>query len=148
MVEPQIIIDHLRGSHRGRRQVFAPGATVRIGRHPECEVCFDAHRDIDASSRHAEIERDGEHFLLRDVGSSNGTFVAGQRVTEVPIRPGQPVIIEFGAGGPQVRIFFGELDQAPAVIAAGESSMAPVLRLVVLGAVAALVAIAVWVMWA
>lgn len=148
MAEPQIIIDHLVGSLRGRRQVFASGAVIRFGRHPDCEVCFDAHRDIDASSRHAEIERDGERLLLRDVGSSNGTFVAGQRVAEVSIEAGQPVVVEFGAGGPQVRIFLGELDQAPPVPAGPAGSRVTFWRVVVLAAVIAAVVFVLLGVWA
>ena len=54
---------------------------VTIGRHPDCEVSFDAHRDIDASSRHAELRPQGEGWILVDVGSSNGTYVDGHKVT-------------------------------------------------------------------
>jgi pSer/pThr/pTyr-binding forkhead associated (FHA) protein len=147
MTEPQIIIDHLLGSRRGRRQVFPPGATIRFGRHPECEICFDAHRDIDASSRHAEIETEGERFLLRDVGSSNGTFVAGQRVTEVPIQPGEPVVVEFGAGGPQVRVFVGNLEQAPPLPASRSAPLSWVLGVVLLGAAITVATLAVWALW-
>jgi hypothetical protein len=145
MAEPQIIIDHLLGSRRGRRQVFPPGATIRFGRHPECEICFDPHRDIDASSRHAEIEVEGDRVLLRDVGSSNGTFVAGQRVTEVPIQPGQAVVVEFGAGGPQVRVFVGDLEGAPPVpVIRGR---APLTWAVILGAAIAIATLMVWALW-
>jgi pSer/pThr/pTyr-binding forkhead associated (FHA) protein len=44
------------------------------------------------SRRHAELWRDGERWLLRDLGSSNGTRVNGVRVTEdVEVRPGDRV---------------------------------------------------------
>jgi len=44
-------------------------------------VRFDAERDLDVSSRHAAIVRKTEGFVLQDLGSRNGTFVNGQRVT-------------------------------------------------------------------
>jgi hypothetical protein len=53
--EARVIIDHVSGSRRGKRQVFPLGARVRFGRHPENEVAFHARRDLDASSRHAEL---------------------------------------------------------------------------------------------
>lgn len=114
----KIVVDHLVGSRRGQRQEF-PAGRVTIGRHPKNDIVFDAHRDLDASSRHAELrEQDGKYLLL-DVGSSNGTFVAGKRVSEVAIDAGQPVVVEFGAGGPQLRIWVGDDDAAPEPIRAG-----------------------------
>jgi len=43
----RVVIDHLAGTRRGQRQEFPAQERVRFGRHPECEVSFDAHRDID-----------------------------------------------------------------------------------------------------
>ena len=111
----KIVIDHVSGSRRGQRQELAAGGKVRFGRHPDCEVSFDAHRDIDASSRHAELRRGASGWVLVDVGSSNGTFVDGHRVTEAPIAPGAPAMVEFGPGGPRLRLFLGEDDQVAAL---------------------------------
>ena len=104
----RVVIDHVAGSRRGQRQEFAAGSRVRFGRHPECEVSFDAHRDIDASSRHAELRSVAAGWLLVDLGSSNGTYVEGQRITETTVAPAVPVTIEFGPGGPRVRLFVGD----------------------------------------
>jgi hypothetical protein len=109
----KIVVDHIKGSRRGQRQEFADAERVSIGRHPKCDVPFDAHRDLDASSRHAELRRDGEKYLLADVGSSNGTFMGGSRVSEVGLEVGQPIVVEFGAGGPQLRIWIGSDDMTP-----------------------------------
>jgi pSer/pThr/pTyr-binding forkhead associated (FHA) protein len=114
----KIVVDHLVGSRRGQRQEF-PAGRVTIGRHPKNDIVFDAHRDLDASSRHAELrEREGK-YVLTDVGSSNGTFVAGDRVSEVVVEAGQSVVVEFGAGGPQLRIWVGADDAAPDPIRPG-----------------------------
>jgi ABC transport system ATP-binding/permease protein len=115
----KIVVDHLQGSRRGQRQEFPSGTRVSIGRHPKCDVSFDAHRDLDASSRHAELRQRDETFVLTDVGSSNGTFVAGERVTEVVLEPERPVVVEFGAGGPQLRIWVGPEDRDPEPIRPG-----------------------------
>jgi pSer/pThr/pTyr-binding forkhead associated (FHA) protein len=107
----RVVIDHIAGSRRGQRQEFPADKRVRFGRHPECEVSFDPHRDIDASSRHAElrvVETAGAGWVLVDLGSSNGTYADGHRVTETPIARGVPVNIEFGPGGPRVRMFVGD----------------------------------------
>lgn len=104
----RVVIDHVAGSRRGQRQEFAIGVRVRFGRHPECEVSFDPHRDIDASSRHAELRAVDGGTVLVDLGSSNGTYVDGRRVTEATIASAQAIAIEFGPGGPRVRLFVGD----------------------------------------
>jgi hypothetical protein len=110
----KIVIDHVTGSRRGQRQELASGKKVRFGRHPDCEVSFDATRDIDASSRHAELRPPAEgveQWMLVDVGSSNGTYANGKRVTELPVVPGTPVMVEFGPAGPALRLFIGSDEQ-------------------------------------
>lgn len=102
------MIDHVAGSRRGQRQEFPAGGRIRFGRHPECEVSFDPHRDIDASSRHAELRSVDAGWVLVDLGSSNGTYVEGHRITETPVARGAPVAIDFGPGGPRVRLFVGD----------------------------------------
>lgn len=109
----KIVVDHVFGSRRGQRQEFPAGSRLTIGRHPKNDVSFDAHRDLDASSRHAELRGGEAGYALHDVGSSNGTFVAGERVSEIPVEVGQSVVVEFGAGGPQLRIWVGQDDMAP-----------------------------------
>jgi ABC transport system ATP-binding/permease protein len=104
----RVVVDHVAGSRRGQRQEFAAASRVRFGRHPECEVSFDPQRDIDASSRHAELRQADAGWVLSDLGSSNGTYVDGHRVTETPIVRNIPVVVEFGSGGPRIRLFVGD----------------------------------------
>ncbi|HEX9369640.1 MAG TPA: ATP-binding cassette domain-containing protein, partial [Roseiflexaceae bacterium] len=47
------------------------------------------------SRNHAVIERSNGRHLLRDVGSTNGTFVNGQRITQHPLARGD--VIQIGA---------------------------------------------------
>jgi hypothetical protein len=102
-----VFVDHLAGARRGERQTLRGDQRVRFGRHPDCEVSFDALRDIDASSRHAELRPTERGWMLVDLGSSNGTFVGGQRITEARVVADHAVEIEFGTGGPRVRLFVG-----------------------------------------
>jgi pSer/pThr/pTyr-binding forkhead associated (FHA) protein len=104
----RVVIDHVAGSRRGQRQELSADQRVRFGRHPECEVSFDPQRDIDASSRHAELRHVDAGWVLVDLGSSNGTYVDGHRVTETPVVQNVPLSIEFGPGGPRVRLFVGD----------------------------------------
>ena len=50
--------------------------------------------DPSVSSRHAEILLQGSELLVRDLDSTNGTFINGERITEAVLRPGQ--ILRFG----------------------------------------------------
>ncbi|MDX2087717.1 MAG: FHA domain-containing protein [Kofleriaceae bacterium] len=104
----RVVIDHVAGSRRGQRQEFAATSRVRFGRHPECEVSFDPARDIDASSRHAELRAVEAGWILVDLGSSNGTYVDGHRVTEHNVSAATPMGVEFGPGGPRIRLFVGD----------------------------------------
>lgn len=63
-----------------------------LGRGTECEVVIADRR---ASRRHAEIAWAGERPVLRDLDSTNGTSINGQRITTPePLRDGD--VIEVG----------------------------------------------------
>ena len=97
-----IVIQHLTGGDAGRRDVL-PLGTVTIGRGEECTVRLDLHRDLEVSTRHAELFVDPERGLcIRDLGSTNGTFVDGEQIDDVPISAGAK--IELGAGGVELRL--------------------------------------------
>lgn len=86
------------GARAGTRERFEK-SVVSIGRHPMNDLRFDATKDIDVSGRHAELRSVAGRHVLHDIGSTNGTFVNGQRVTEHELTDGD--VITFGAGGPQ-----------------------------------------------
>lgn len=65
-------------------------ATTRIGRHPDSDVSLD---DISVSRRHAEIERQSDEYVLRDVGSLNGTYVNQRRSDSVVLQQGDEILI-------------------------------------------------------
>lgn len=98
----QIVIQHRSGSEAGRRDVY-PLGTVVIGRDEGCDLRLDRQRDLEVSSRHAEIFLDPERGLrIRDLGSTNGTFVDGERVEDAPLANGSR--IELGPGGVELRL--------------------------------------------
>ena len=89
------------GAHTGRIYEFDKDV-VTFGRLPDCDVSFDPQADIDASGRHAEARRDGNGFVIVDVGSRNGTWLNGQRVERALLSSGDE--LEFGMGGPRLRV--------------------------------------------
>ena len=92
---------HLTGGRQGQREAFRR-RVVRAGRSPACDLKFDARRDLDASALHAEIRRARDGFRLLDLGSTNGTLVNGEPAVERVLGDGDE--IEFGRGGPRVRV--------------------------------------------
>jgi len=61
---------------------------VSIGRHPESDIFLD---DITVSRRHAEIQRQGDSFLLTDTGSLNGTYLNRERIESAPLQGGDEI---------------------------------------------------------
>lgn len=96
-----IVLQQLSGHNRGRRAEFAEGP-ILLGRSPDAQLRFDAHADIDVSARHAVLEREGDGWILRDVGSRNGTFVGGKRIRERALEDRDE--IELGHGGPRLHV--------------------------------------------
>jgi adenylate cyclase len=66
---------------RGRQAIELAGVN-RVGRHPNSNIQV---LDTIVSKEHLVIEQHGHTTLLRDLGSMNGTFVAGERVAGVRV---------------------------------------------------------------
>jgi S1-C subfamily serine protease len=57
------------------------GSQLTVGRHPGAGLQLDPLLDLSVSGLHAELSLDGSgEWVLRDLGSRNGTFVNGARV--------------------------------------------------------------------
>jgi len=66
----------IRGADQGCRYELTE-ATVRLGRDPSNNIQI---HDTEVSRHHAEIRRVDEEYTILDLGSSNGTYVNGQRI--------------------------------------------------------------------
>jgi hypothetical protein len=66
-----------KGPGVGQRFALSKPETI-IGRHPSSDVAIQ-HQEV--SRQHASITREGGGFILRDLGSNNGTFVNGRRLS-------------------------------------------------------------------
>ena len=78
-----------RGPNAGSRFMLEADVT-RAGRHPDSEIFLD---DITVSRRHAEFVRQGPGYVVRDVGSLNGTYLNRERLEEAPLDHGDEVQI-------------------------------------------------------
>lgn len=77
----------IRGGELGARADLAEVDLV-IGRAPGCGFRLD---DPGVSRQHCRIWRDGDRWRLRDLGSTNKTFVNGAPVDEVELRDGDRI---------------------------------------------------------
>jgi S1-C subfamily serine protease len=100
------------GARVGQREEFTRDV-VTVGRHANSDLRFDAHRDLEVSSRHAEFRCDGSRWTLTDLDSVNGTSVNGERIT-APVVVAIADTITFGVGGPRVEILAAETGRANA----------------------------------
>jgi pSer/pThr/pTyr-binding forkhead associated (FHA) protein len=78
-----------RGPNAGSKFMLDTEVT-RAGRHPESDIFLD---DITVSRRHAEFVRRDRGYLVRDVGSLNGTYLNRERIEEAELASGDEVQI-------------------------------------------------------
>ncbi len=87
-------------------QVAVPGGadvlrfteTVRLGR---AETNGIVVRHDLVSAEHLELQRNGDEWIVVDLGSTNGTFVDGVPVTRAPL--GAVTTVRLGHSGPEIR---------------------------------------------
>ncbi len=95
----------LSGPHRGERHELPPGG-LSVGREQEVDVEVGlGTRGV--SGLHARIWCEEGAWMLKDLGSTNGTFVQGERVNSVRLEHGGIVLLA------DVELQF-ELDPPPA----------------------------------
>ena len=83
MIEPNYpLLVIYKGSLAGTRWPLEDEA-ITIGRAADCDIVLDERQ---VSRYHVRIERDKDGYLLRDLGSKNGTFVNDERVRGQPYR--------------------------------------------------------------
>ena len=80
-------------------RVVQQSDAFHIGRDAGCDVQVS---EVQVSRRHAEVSPHGGQWTVRDLQSSNGLFVEGERVEEAPVGAG--INVTLGAGGPTVFI--------------------------------------------
>jgi hypothetical protein len=78
-----------RGPNAGSRFLLDSDVTS-AGRAPDSDIFLD---DVTVSRRHAEFTRAAQGYLVRDVGSLNGTYVNRERIEEILLGDGDEVQI-------------------------------------------------------
>ena len=87
---------------QGRMQVSVGSGDLVLGRSKAADVAME--RDSEASTRHAALFVKNGAVMLRDLGSSNGTYLNGTRIVRPePIQDRDLVMV----GRTEVRVYFG-----------------------------------------
>jgi pSer/pThr/pTyr-binding forkhead associated (FHA) protein len=87
---------------QGRRSIGLVEGRQVAGRSPECRICL-ASRTL--SREHAAIAVEGERVIVTDLGTANGTFVDGVRLTApTDVRPGARITL-----GDRTRLTLGRV---------------------------------------
>lgn len=61
-----------------------------FGRHEECDVQLNSKK---VSRRHCVLAQVGDYLVIRDLGSTNGVRINGERVAEGKLKPGDELQI-------------------------------------------------------
>lgn len=77
------ILEVVEGPLAGRRIEIQPGQIIAFGRTTKSDIPIPG--DGYLSGKHFQVENLGEGCLVRDLGSSNGTYVNGVRITDQPL---------------------------------------------------------------
>jgi hypothetical protein len=80
----------LKFEDRILQELLLTGGVVTIGRQP------DNHLRIDnpaVSGHHAKVYAEGEHYVIEDAESFNGTYVNGQRISKLVLKDGDSATI-------------------------------------------------------
>lgn len=94
------IFVHLSGSKRGKTAFFTD-TQINIGTDPSCNERFEPSLDRNVSPLHAEIRFEKCTYILKDLDSTEGTFVNNRPIKEVVLQDSD--LIAFGDNGPRVR---------------------------------------------
>ena len=85
----QVDLRVLAGPYHGRVFCFTQPDTFLIGRSNDAHLCLTDDKFF--SRHHCLLEINPPHCFIRDLGSTNGTFVNGQRVTETFLESGAKI---------------------------------------------------------
>ncbi|WP_180989826.1 ABC transporter ATP-binding protein/permease [Streptomyces cahuitamycinicus] len=93
---PELVLES-----NGRTWTLDPSRAYTLGRDPQGDVVFD---DARVSWRHATVSFNGRSWVIEDHGSTNGTFVQGQRIHQMELGPGSAVNLGNATDGPRLSL--------------------------------------------
>jgi len=116
--EPAIVFSVSRGSS-GSFERTLHGEKLVVGRADDCDLVLD---DRYVSSYHFQIQWDGTQYCLKDLGSSNGSWINDVRVDEATLKKGDVI----SAGGTKVLVLGVLSAKAETPASVNQSKLEPV----------------------
>src|SRR5438445_9751198 len=104
---PRVVLEVVAGPHTGQRVEYDRHDTLLVGRGSAAQLRLV--NDPHFSRHHFLLEVNPPALLVRDLGSRNGTFVNGRKVSTCRLKPGDVI------SGGLTRIRFTLLDEADAI---------------------------------
>ena len=89
------------GPLAGTRYQLQEGV-LRIGRAPDNDIVAQGQQSATVSLYHLEISGENGRYRVRDVGSTNGTYIDGEQVSDAEVHP--PSVIRLGSNGPEFAV--------------------------------------------
>lgn len=90
-------------------RVPIPFGTLRIGRALDNDLVIEGAGCATVSLYHIEVSRDGDSWRARDLGSTNGTWLNGERITEAELSPS--CTLQLGTQGPEFGLQLEDAEQ-------------------------------------
>src|SRR5271157_5321474 len=72
------------------REIILEKETTTIGRKPENDIVIDNQA---VSGHHALLRTDGDHILIEDLNSLNGTYINGHKASKTELFNGDVILI-------------------------------------------------------
>ncbi|MFE5873219.1 FHA domain-containing protein [Streptomyces roseifaciens] len=99
----------------GQTWTLDPSRSYTLGRDPQGDMVL---QDARVSWRHATVRWEGRSWVIEDHGSTNGTYVQGQRIHHMEIGPGSTVHLGNATDGPRLNLSAGAAGAGAGVPAA------------------------------
>lgn len=89
MALPKFVLRGVSGTTFGK--TYPLFGTMTVGRHSECDISVPGE---EISRHHAKLSVMPDGIAVEDLGSANGTFIAGKRVHQGMLKPGEELRLD------------------------------------------------------
>jgi hypothetical protein len=112
---PQYLLRFIAGKYQGSEYPLPPETEIVVGRGADLDLVLAEEK---VSRRHARISTLGGELTVFDLGSTNGTFLNGARVTQARLKQGDRILI-----GSSIMKVISADDSSPTVAALSMAEM-------------------------